>query len=34
LHYAGNGMFNYEEDAYNPANMGVMIKAWIDAQKE
>ena len=33
LHYGGNGMFKYEEDAYNPANMGVMIKSWIDAQK-
>ncbi len=34
LHYAGNGLFSYEEDAYNPANMGKMIKRWIDAQKE
>lgn len=33
LHYAGNGLFKYEEDAYNPANMGVMIKSWIDASK-
>ncbi len=31
LHYAGNGLFSYEEDAYNPANMGTMIKAWMDA---
>ena len=28
LHYAGNGLFSYEEDAYNPHNMGVMISAW------
>lgn len=33
LHYAGNGMFNYEEDVYNPNNMGVMIGAWIEAKK-
>ena len=33
LHYAGNGMFSYEEDVYNPANMGKTIKRWIDAQK-
>jgi hypothetical protein len=26
-------MFKYEEDAYNPANMGTMIKSWIEAQK-
>jgi hypothetical protein len=31
LHYAGNGLFSYEEDAYNPANMGVMIKGWFEA---
>ncbi len=33
LHYAGDGLFSYEEDAYNPANMGTMIKAWIEAKK-
>ena len=33
LHYAGNGLFKYEEDAYNPHNMGVMIKEWIAAKK-
>jgi hypothetical protein len=33
LHYAGNGQFSYEEDAYNPANMGVMVGAWIKARK-
>jgi hypothetical protein len=32
LHYAGNGLFSYEEDAYNPANMGVMVKAYLDAK--
>ena len=33
LHYAGNGLFKYEEDAYNPHNMGVTIGAWIQARK-
>ncbi len=31
LHYAGGGLFSYEEDAYNPANMAAMIKSWLDA---
>jgi hypothetical protein len=34
LHYAGNGLFKYEEDAYNPNNMGVTIGAWIEAKKQ
>ncbi|NND66362.1 MAG: SnoaL-like domain-containing protein [Halioglobus sp.] len=34
LHYAGNGLFSYEEDAYNPANMGTMVTAWMDAKKK
>lgn len=33
LHYAGNGLFSYEEDAYNPANMGTMISGWLAAKK-
>ena len=33
LHYAGNGLFSYEEDAYNPHNMGQTIGAWIEAKK-
>ncbi len=33
LHYAGEGLFKYEEDAYNPQNMGVMIKEWVSAKK-
>lgn len=32
LHYAGNGRFKYEEDAYNPHNMGVMIGEWLKAR--
>jgi hypothetical protein len=34
LHYAGNGLFSYEEDAYNPANMGTMIMAWKEAKEQ
>ncbi len=34
LHYAGDGLFSYEEDAYNPANMGTMVTAWMDAKKK
>lgn len=34
LHYAGNGRFKYEEDAYNPQNMGAMIGAWLAARKK
>ena len=33
LHYAGDGRFKYEEDAYNPTNMGNMIGRWIAAEK-
>ena len=33
LRYAGNGQFKYEEDAYNPNNMGTMIGRWINAEK-
>jgi ketosteroid isomerase-like protein len=33
LYYAGNGRFRYEEDAYNPQNMGVMIGRWLAAKK-
>jgi SnoaL-like domain len=33
LHYAGDGMFSYEEDMYNPAEFGEMIKGWLAAKK-
>ncbi len=33
LHYAGNMQWNYEEDAYNPANFGPMVKDWIVAER-
>lgn len=34
LHYAGNGLFSYEEDAYNPENMGNMIGKWMASKKK
>ena len=34
LHYAGNMQWSYEEDAYNPANFGPMVKDWIDAERK
>jgi hypothetical protein len=33
LHYAGNGLFDYEEDMYNPNDFGEMIKGWLHAKK-
>ena len=33
LHYAGNGQFSYEEDMYNPAEFGEMVKTWLKAKK-
>ena len=33
LHYAGNMQWSYEEDAYNPANFGPMVKDWITAER-
>ena len=29
LHYAGNGKWSFEEDAYNPMNFLVMIQAYV-----
>ena len=31
--YAGNRQWSYEEDVYNPAHFGAMIKGWLDAKK-
>jgi uncharacterized protein (TIGR02246 family) len=28
LHYAGDGLWSYEEDVYNPANFAPMVAAW------
>ena len=29
LHYAGDGKFSYEEDAYNPASFVPMVTTWL-----
>ncbi len=29
LHYAGDGMWSYEEDVYNPQSMGDALQAWL-----
>ncbi len=34
LRYAGNHQWSYEEDVYNPAHFGKMIKGWMDRKKE
>jgi len=28
LHYAGEGLFSYQEDIYNPMEFGTMISGW------
>lgn len=33
LKYAGGGRWSYEEDIYNPAHFGAMLKAWEDRKK-
>jgi len=33
LHYAGDGLFSYEEDAYNPENFAPVLRAWIEAER-
>jgi hypothetical protein len=33
LHYAGDMQFSYEEDAYNPANFGPVVTAWVKAYR-
>ena len=34
LHYAGDGMWSYEEDAYNPEAMAKVVKAWLAKRRE
>ncbi len=34
LHYAGNGQWSYEEDAYNPEAMGKVVQAWLAKKRE
>lgn len=33
LHYAGNGLFSYEEDAYDRQRMGEMVVRWMTARE-
>jgi predicted phosphoadenosine phosphosulfate sulfurtransferase len=33
LRYAGDMQFSYEEDAYNPANFGPVVVAWLAANE-
>ncbi|PLW68870.1 nuclear transport factor 2 family protein [Pseudohalioglobus lutimaris] len=33
LHYAGNGLFSYEEDAYDRKRMGEMIVRWLKTKE-
>jgi hypothetical protein len=32
LHYAGNGLWSYEEDKYDPAELEAMIAGWVEAK--
>lgn len=34
LKYAGNGLWSYEEDVYNPAHFQEMIQGWFAAVKQ
>ncbi len=33
LHYGGDGLFDYEEDMYNPVEFGKMVKGWLAAKQ-
>ena len=33
LKYGGDGLFSYEEDMYNPAEIAVMVKGWLEAKQ-
>ena len=34
LKYAGNHLWSFEEDIYNPAHFAEMIKGWLDRKKQ
>ena len=34
LHYAGDGLWSYQEDVYNPAELAEMLKAWMKRRDE
>jgi hypothetical protein len=34
LKYAGNNLWSYEEDIYNPSHFAEMIRGWLDRKRE
>lgn len=34
LKYAGDGLWSYEEDVYNPNDFAVMVRGWMDRRRE
>lgn len=34
LHYAGDGLWSYEEDVYNPNDFAAMVRGWLDRRRE
>jgi hypothetical protein len=34
LHYAGGGLWSYEEDVYNPNDFATMVRGWLDRRRE
>lgn len=34
LKYAGDGLWSYEEDVYNPAKFGELLKTWEEKKRE
>jgi hypothetical protein len=34
LHYAGDGLWSYEEDAYNPDAMAKVVQRWLARRRE
>ncbi len=34
LHYAGDGLWSYEEDVYNPAHFATMVRGWLDRRSQ
>ncbi len=34
LHYAGDGLWSYEEDVYNPAHFAAMVRGWLECRRQ
>jgi ketosteroid isomerase-like protein len=34
LKYAGDGLWSYEEDVYNPAHFGTLVQGWVDRKNQ